>query len=126
MLLYTFNKTVTLNSSGGANVDFDPINGKLISIQYIKASSDSYEDGVDFTVTNKRSGEIIWQENNVNASKIVYPNHVTNKPDGSTNPHGANVTGIYDNFFLANDKINIIITGGGNAKIGNFIIMYGV
>ena len=124
MRFYRYKKTVTVNASGDANIDFDPINGKVVSIQYTKASSGGYADGVDFVITNKRTGEVIWQESNVNASKIVYPQHRTNKPDGTTNEHGSNVTGIYDYFFLVNDNLNVVVDEGGNATSGEFTIVY--
>lgn len=124
MTFYKYKKTIVVNASGDASVDLDPINGKIVSIQYTKASSGGYADGVDFVITNKRSGEVIWQEANVNASKIVYPQHTTNKPDGTTNPHGSNVTGIYDYFFLTDDIINIVVDEGGNVTTGDFTVVY--
>jgi hypothetical protein len=124
MVFYRYKKTVVVDATGDASIDLDPINGKIVSIQYNKASSGAYADGVDFVITNKRSGEVIWQEANVNASKIVYPQHTTNKPDGTTNAHGASVTGIYDYFVSANDIINIVVDEGGNATTGDFTIVY--
>ncbi len=124
MGFYKYTKTIVVNASGDASIDLDPLNGKIVSIQYTKASSGGYADGVDFVITNKRSGETIWQEVNVNASKIVYPQHATNKPNGATNDHGSNATGIYDYFVLSNDIVNIVVDEGGNATTGNFTIVY--
>lgn len=124
MMLYKYKKTITVDASGDADVDFGSINGELMSIQYTKASSGAYADGVDFVCTNKRSGEIIWAEDDVNASKIVYPHHATTRPDGTPNDHGASQTALYDHFCLVNDSLNIVVSNGGNATSGEFTLVY--
>ena len=62
--------TVTTDASGDGTGYIEGVNGLINSIEYSKVD---FANGVDFTVTNNRSGEQIWAESDVNASAIRRP-----------------------------------------------------
>ena len=124
MQVYKYSSIVTSDASGDAAVETLQTNGELISIQYTKADMDAYADTVDFSITNTDTGEIIWEEDNVTATKIVYPEHPTNSQDGSQNDHGASTTGIYDKFYMCDSSLTITISNAGDTKTGTFTMIY--
>jgi hypothetical protein len=124
MHFYSYALDVESDGSGDASVETIETNGELVSIQYTKNDTDPYADTVDFSITNTDTGEIIWAEENVTATKIVYPEHPTNRPDGTQNAHGSNATGIYERFSICNSTLTITISNAGDTKTGKFTIIY--
>jgi hypothetical protein len=113
--------TVTTDASGNAtayvptDAEGGPIvNGKVISVQYTKID---FADTVDFTITGEDSGEGIWTESNVTASKIVRPTVLVQ------DQLGVDTASNRDYVFLANERIKIVIAQGGDTKSGTFRII---
>lgn len=112
--------TVTTAADGSATVYSTPLQGKVASVQYVK---NNFDDGVDFNITNEKSGETIWQESNVNSAAIKYPRAAVHDTAGTA----ATLDGtraMRDQIPLAQDRVKIIIAQGGNAKSGTFHIVY--
>jgi hypothetical protein len=65
--------TPVTDSSSDAVVYTPQINGRIVSVRYIKAASNGYTDGVDFDLEGETSGLVVWSEDDVNASKTIYP-----------------------------------------------------
>lgn len=114
--------TVTTNAAG-VGVGFTPhVTGRVSSIRYVK---DDYADGVDFVITLESSGQQVWAENNVNASKTVAPRQATATTAGVAALYASGGAAVLDHIVAANDRIKIEIAEGGNVKSGTFHITVG-
>lgn len=114
-----------VTDSGGDAVAFLPtaaeksrasLSGEVYAIIYTKGD---YADGVVFAITAERSGLTIWSESDVNASKTVFPRVAASDTTGV--PSG--VIGVVPP--LANERLSIVISNGGNEKAGNFNLILG-
>lgn len=116
---------LTLTTDGSGNVTgFSPrIAGKIHSIQYIKDGVNPYAAGVDFAVTAEATGENIWTQADVNASAVVYPRAATHSQAGVAALYAAGGTAVFDKIGLASDRVKVVITSGGAAKVGVFHIL---
>lgn len=110
--------TVTTDGSGDATSyvpDSGTITGTVLGIYYTK---DDYAAGVDFDVTVNGTGETVWDEDDVNASKNVRPAVLAQGTDG------ADLTGVYTPVLLVDDKLKIVISSGGASKSGSFTVLF--
>jgi hypothetical protein len=95
--------------------------GLLHAIQYTKPGVNPFSDGVVITVTAERTGLPIWAETlSTNASKTRYPRAAVHDVLGAAALHAAAGTALVERIPLTGERIKIAITGGGNAKTGNF------
>jgi hypothetical protein len=115
--------TVTTASDGSATAYSPRVNGRLISIQYVKPGSGSYTDGVDFTITSEATGETLWTESDVNATARRYPRAATHSALGVAALYAAAGTAVQDKIVLANDRVKIVLASGGASKVGDFHIV---
>lgn len=122
MAIRRFVVPVTTDGSGDATAYSPVASGKLVSIRYVKASSDSYTDGVDFTITAEDSGETIWTESNVNASATRYPRAATASVAGAASLYAAAGQAVNDKIGLGSDRVKIVIGSGGDTHSGTFHI----
>ena len=107
--------SATTSAGGAATVYTDvPVWGEVVSIAYVK---DTFDNGVDFTITGETSGVSLWTDTDVNASEIVYPRVLEN---GNTD--GAALT-TRQGILLAGERVKIVVAQGGNAKAGSFRII---
>lgn len=114
---------VATNGDGVATV-YSPrdVTGLVSSIRYVKAVSGGFEDGVDFDVTLERSGAVLWDEDNVDASKTVSPQQPVHSTAGvaltydDTNP-------VTTPIYAAEDRIRIAIANGGANRTGTFEVV---
>ena len=97
-----------------------PVEGELHAIHYVKGD---FADGVDFTITDEVTGETLWTEANVNASKVVYPRAATHSTDGVAALYAAGGAAVLARPALARTKVKIQIAQGGNAKSGTFHVL---
>jgi len=116
--------TVTTAADGSATA-YSPriLGGKVHSIQYVKDGSNGFSNGVGFTVTAEATGENIWTEAAVNASAIRYPRAATHSQAGAASLYASGGTAVQSPIGLANDRVQIAIASGGNAKVGVFHIL---
>lgn len=110
--------TVTTDSSGDGEALVDVRFGRVISIQYIKSGDDSFDDGVDFSVSTVIGAEDIWVEDDVNSSKTVRPRITANGTDGSA-------LAAYEPITVSHDQILISVSNGGDSKTGTFVLVVG-
>jgi len=108
--------TATTDASGDATVYLPSSDGESLTgiVNVIIYTKDDFDNGVDFTITAEASGQTLWTESNVNASKTVYPVAAANLGTGATSSL------LEVPIYLANDRIKIVIASGGNAKSGTF------
>lgn len=115
--------TVALTTaSDGTVVGYTPVvTGRVLGVRYVK---DTFDNGVDFTITAEATGETLWTEADVNASKSCYPRAQVNDTAGVA----ATLDGtraMRDRIALAGDRVKISIAQGGNAKSGTFHVTIG-
>lgn len=86
----TFNVPITTDGSGNADVTFPlsriglpPTGGKLDAIHYVKDGTNGFSNGVDFSITDPVTGEVILNENDVNSSAIRRPRAATHTTAGA-------------------------------------------
>jgi len=114
--------SVTTAADGSATVLSPQVTGRVLAIHYVKSS---FDDGVDFTITGEATGETIWTESNVNASKSCAPRMATHSNVGVAAVYASGGTAVNDAIGLANDRVKFVIASGGNAKSGAFHLVIG-
>ncbi len=113
--------SVLTDASGNATFYSNVITGRVLGLHYVKSS---FADTVDFTITAEATGEGLWTESNVTASKSVYPRVAVHDLVGVA----ATLDGtraMRDAVHLAKDRVKIQVASGGNAAAGSFIIVTG-
>lgn len=113
---------VTTAADGSATALSETITGTILAIHYV---ANDFASGVDFTVTGEATGETIWTEANVNASKSCAPRMATHGTDGTAALYAAAGTAVQDKIGLAADRVKIVIANGGATKSGTFHIVVG-
>ena len=112
--------TVPVDASGDATVYSPSVSGRLVSAHYVKTD---YANGVDFVITSEATGQILWDEDNVDASAIRAPRQPTYGQTGVASLYAAAGTAVEDKIVLANDRIKIVVANGGVSKTGTFHFM---
>lgn len=115
---------VTTDGAGAATAYTPAVNGRVLAIHYVKDGTTPFADGVDFTITQEDTGETIWTEANVNASKSCFPRAATHGTDGAAALYAAGGAAVLDRIPVAG-RIKIAIASGGAAKLGKFHVLIG-
>ncbi len=111
--------TVTTAAANGTTYSGN-VTGKIIGIRYVKTD---FANGSTFTITGATTGINIWTETAVNASATRAPRQPTHQQDGTAQLYGAGAAyAVNDGIVLANERIKIAVTAGGNTKTGVFHI----
>lgn len=111
---------VTTAADGTATAFTPVITGKIQQITYTKTD---YTDGVDFTITLEATGETVWTELNVNATKTVAPRIATHDTAGVASLYAATGEPVEDYLCAARDRVKIVIAAGGATKTGTFDVV---
>lgn len=98
--------------------------GRVLAIHYVKDGTTPFDAGVDFTITQEDTGETIWTEANVNATKSCFPRAPTHGTDGVASLYAAAGLPVQDRIAVAG-RVKIAIAQGGNAKLGRFHVVIG-
>lgn len=107
--------TVTTDASGDAVVTTQgAFNGVVVGIRYIKTD---FDNGVDFLVETERTGQTLWDQDDVNASAFVQPVRPAQVAAGTDSA----LTELL--FPVVDERIRITVANGGNVKTGAFQIM---
>lgn len=124
---YVERHTVTpvTDASGDATFYTPVLNGKLISIQYVKAGASNYADGVDFTITTETTARNLWVDTNINASEVVAPRQPVHDTAGAASLYASGGEPVEDHIYIAAERIKIVIGSGGDTKTGTFYITVG-
>ena len=109
---------VTTDALGDAEVFTEELTGRLVSISYVK---DDYAAGVDFEITTETSEIDVWKENDVDATKTVYPRHATHTTAGVANDTAGDV--LLGEIYLAQERIKLVVDDGGDKKSGTFYVV---
>lgn len=118
--------TLTVAADGTATGYFAKATGKINAIAYVKPGSNNFVNGVDFTITAESTGQTIWTEANVNASKVCAPRLATHGTDGVAALYASGGTAVQDKIAIAEDRVKVVIaqgSGGSGGETGTFILI---
>lgn len=111
---------LTTDADGNAVGHTPELTGKLSQIRYVKTD---FADGVAFAVTAEATGESLWSEAAVNASATRAPRQATHSTAGAAALFAAGGAAVLDKIALAQDRVKIVVSGGGNVKSGAFHVV---
>ena len=116
---------VQTDADGNA-IEYTPtVSGRIINVIYTKPGSSPYSAGVDFTITLNKTGQNVWTEDSVDASKTVAPRQPTHDTAGAALLYLTGEEPVEDYIVAAKDRIKIAIANGGDTLDGQFIIIMG-
>lgn len=118
MHVQTYAVDVLTDVDGAAIAYSSPVNGMLSQIRYVK---DSFDNGVDFTITLENTGETLWAELDVNASATRAPRQPTHSTAGVASLYAGSGLAVND-LIAVSGRIKFTIAAGGSAKAGRFHI----
>jgi len=123
--MYAERHTVTVTTdASGAGTGYTPVvTGRIINVIYTKPASGGYDDGVDFAVTLEETGQTVWDEDNVNASKTVAPRQPTHATDGTASLYASGGEPVEDYILAASERVKIAVANGGSTKTGTFTVV---
>jgi hypothetical protein len=114
--------SLTTDGDGNATGYTPVVTGRILAIHYVKTD---FADGVDFVVTAEATGELIWDEDDVNASATRAPRQATHSTLGVASLYAADGTAVNDYVAVAHDRIKIVVASGGDTKSGAFHVVIG-
>ena len=110
---------VTTLADGTKTVYTDSVNGRLMSIAYVKTS---FDDGVEFVIKTESTQTPLWSEAAVNASVVKYPRAQMHTTAGAAINIIAGGEPQVCEIPIWNERISIAVSSGGNVKVGDFYI----
>ena len=112
--------TLTTDASGDVTGYTPVVSGRISAVIYTKTD---FDNGVDFVVTGELTGQTIWSENNVNASKTVAPRQPIHDTAGVVSLYAAAGEPVEDHIVVAQERIKIVVAQGGNVKTGQVTVI---
>lgn len=113
--------TIATNASGDATAYTTGVfTGRVVNIIYTK---DTYDNGVDFTITTDVTGQNLWVDTNVNASETVAPMQPTHDSTGAASLYAAAGEPVETGIYCVNERIKFVVAQGGNTKSGSFRVI---
>lgn len=112
--------SVTTDASGDATTYTPVITGRIAAIVYTKTD---FASGVDFTITSEATGQSIWAESDVNASKTVAPMQPGHSQAGVALTYASGGTAVTQPIVVASDRVKIVVGSGGDTKTGTFDVI---
>lgn len=117
--------TIAVDAEGSGEGFTPVVNGRVLAISYIKPTSGGYADTVDFDIATEDSAVTIWDEDNVTASKAVYPRAGTHTTAGIAALYAAVGEPVLDYIPICNERIKITVANGGTSGTGAFHVIVG-
>jgi len=115
--------TVTTDASGNATEYSPVVTGRIMTIIYTKPGSGGFDTGVDFSITTEDTGQDVWVEDNVDASKTISPRQPTHDKAGTASLYAGSGEPVEDYIIAASERIKVTISNGGDTKTGTFVII---
>jgi len=115
-----FTITPTTDASGDVTSYSDTIHhGEVLAIIYTK---DDYAAGVDLDITLEDTGQQLWAEDDVNASKTVYPRIQVHDTTGTAlTLDGTRIAST--RIPVYRERVKVVIDEGGDTKSGTFLVL---
>jgi len=115
---------VTVNTDEkGDGVGYTPaVTGKVSAIHYVKDTSNAYPVGAHVVVTAEATGEAILEAGVFGPRQTFAPRQPTHSTTGAPALY-ASSNPVLDSICLANDRIKIAVSNGGDTKTGIFHVV---
>ena len=125
--MYVTRHVVAITTAAdGSGTGYTPdVNGRVLAISYVKPTTGGFADTVDFDIETELSAVEIWNEDNVTASKAVYPRAATHTTAGVGAVFASAGEAVLDYIPVANERIKITVENGGDGGTGTFYVMVG-
>jgi len=124
MYAETHEVSITTNGSGAAEGFTPVVTGRVLQIRYVKPGSGGFANGVDVDVTLEDSGVVVWDEDNVDASKTVLPRQgVHNTAGVAATLDGTRL--MLEPVYVASERVKIAVANGGDTLTGTFHVLIG-
>jgi hypothetical protein len=119
-MLHKISTAIVTNASGAATVYLgSKIRGYLVALFYRPGTLDT---GADLTVTAETSGAPILTKVNLGtANSFLYPRALPTNANSLTGPLG---TVPSERIPLVNERIKVVVAGGGNTLTGSIEAVY--
>jgi hypothetical protein len=117
-----FDVPVVTAADGSATVFAGPITGKIAAIHWVKPGSGGISNA-GLALTVEATGESILNVSGVNASASWYPRVALCDVTGAALLFAAGGKPVTDQVALANDRVQLAVTGGGNALAGTLRVV---
>ena len=117
--MYPQSQTVTITTgvSSGAGTGYTtPINGRILSIRYIK---DSYTGTPSLDVTLETSSAAVLSVASMASSASWRPRSLVQKDTDGTD------LSTYEPTYCAGERVKLAVASAGNSKTGTFIVVFG-
>lgn len=114
---------IDTDGSGDGEGFVGPVNGEVLRVVYAKDGSVPYSDGVDVDVTGDTSGVVVWDEDNVNASKTVRPQEAVHSTAGVALEY-ADTYARTAPVCLVDERVKVVVGSGGSVKRGTFTVVW--
>ena len=125
MQVQTFAVTIATGATLGAGQGYTPnATGRVLAIRYVKDGSNGYSNDSTFTLTNEATGANVRTQSSVNASATVCPRQPTHSTAGVAATYDG-TRAVNEPCDLANERLSIAVTSGGNSKTGTFYVTVG-
>ena len=114
--------TVTTDEEG-KGIGYTPaVTGKVSAIHYVEDFSNAYSDGVSVVVTAEATGEAILEAGVFGPRQTFAPRQPTHTTTGAPALYDSSYP-VLDSICLANDRIKIAVSNGGDTKTGVFHVV---
>ena len=110
------------DSAGSVTIFIGPFSGEIVSVEYVKSD---YDNGSTFAVSLETTGQVVWNESNVDASTIRAPRQLSHlNTSGAVAEYAAAGSDVLVPIVGAGDRLKIAITSGGSEKSGDFVLTW--
>lgn len=113
--------SLTTDADGAAVGYTPPVVGHVLQIHYVKGD---FADGVDVDVTGEETGQVIWTQDDVNASALVAPRQAAHTTAGVAALYASGGEAVLVPVAVA-ERVVITVASGGDTKSGTFHVVIG-
>lgn len=112
----------TTTSDAGVN---GQVTGRVLSVYYVPGST-PLASGTTLTITGETTGTPILTVTNLGTSAVNFaPRQATQSTANAASLYAAGGTAVTDHIYLANERIQVAVSSGGNTTTGTLYITIG-
>lgn len=119
-----FDVALTTDASGNAQGYTPAFTGKILAVHWVKPGSGGITSAT-VAITSEATGETILSVSSLNASTSYYPRGPIHTTAGVAQLYAAAGLPVTDQIGLANDRVSIAVSSGGNTLSATCRIVVG-